>query len=128
MASLRSRRSDPVTLASELDGIVPVERLDNGNASNSEEEQSPLRLSIPSEAFREQKYQAVAPYQALPVKGPVINITQHLTPALDVIEPQRGETAEVFSSRNIPVRTEDFLIHAPNSLRSSFHIAGRRGL
>ena len=29
--------------------------------------------------------EAVAPYQALPVQGPVI--TQHLTPAQDVVEP-----------------------------------------
>ena len=97
MASIRSRKSDPVTLACELDGIVPVERLTNGNASASIDQphREALHLTIPSEAFREQKDQAVAPYQALPIKGPIINITQHLTPALDVIEPQRGETTEV---------------------------------
>ena len=79
---------------------VPVERLNGNQASNSntDESESPaLRLSIPNSAFRNQKEQAVAPYQALPVKGPVINITEHLTPAQDVIEPQRGETAEVIA-------------------------------
>ena len=93
-----------MTLASALDGIVPIERLSNGDVTTSEPENhhESLRLTLP-EAVRQQKNQAVAPYQALPVQGPVVNITQHLTPALDVIEPERGETAEVSSSRNMPI-------------------------
>jgi len=98
MSLNQPRISDPVSLACELNLPVAVERLNGSKASVPEGEQSEspaLRLSIPSSAFREQKDQAVAPYQALPVKGPVINITEHLTPAQDVIEPLRGETAEV---------------------------------
>lgn len=96
MSLTNPRTSDPVTLASELDGIVPVERLSNGDATASEplRHHEPLRISLP-DALRQQKSQSVAPYQALPVQGPVINITEHLTPALDVIEPQGGETTEV---------------------------------
>ena len=92
------RRSDPITLAGELDGIVPVERLTNGGATASERDSShePPRLTLPLEALRRQKDQAVAPYQALPVQGPVVNITEHLTPAFDVIEPERGEIPEVY--------------------------------
>lgn len=103
MSLTNPRTSDPVTLACELDGIVPVERLSNGDVSSSELERnrSPLRLSIPLDAFRQQKDQAVAPYQALPVQGPIVNITEHLTPALDVIEPDRGETTEVILLKGI---------------------------
>ena len=97
MALLHPRVSDPVTLASELDGIVPVERLENGDASTSENGlgRSPVRLSTRLESFKQQKDQTVAPYQALPVQGPIVNITEHLTSALDVVEPERGGTTEV---------------------------------
>jgi hypothetical protein len=98
MSLNQPRTSDPISLACELDGIVPVERLGDTKAKTHESDGSSglaLRLSIPNSALREQKDQAVAPYQALPVKGPVVNITEHLTPAQDVIEPLRGESTEV---------------------------------
>lgn len=104
MSLTNPRNSDPVTLACELDGIVPIERLANGDATTSEPQRShePLRISLP-DALRKQKSQSVAPYQALPVQGPIVNITEHLTPALDVIEPESGEVTEVRCSRNIPI-------------------------
>jgi len=98
MSLNQPRTSDTISLACELDGIVPVERLGDIKAKTHEKDGSSspvLRLSIPISAFREQKDQAVAPYQALPVKGPVVIITEHLTPAQDVIEPLRGESTEV---------------------------------
>ena len=103
MSLTNPRTSDPVTLARELDGIVPVERLANGDATASEPQRShePLRVSLP-DALRQQKSQSVAPYQALPVQGPIVSITEHLTPALDVIEPESGETTEVWCEGNIP--------------------------
>ena len=100
MSLNQPRISDPVSLACELNLPVPVERLDGNKAStsNRDDSESPsLRLHIPNSAFVSQASQSVAPYQALPVKGPVINITEHLTPAQDVIEPLRGETAEVIA-------------------------------
>lgn len=98
MSLNQPRTSDTISLACELDGIVPVERLGDTKARTHESDGSSspvLRLSVPSSAFREQNDQAVAPYQALPVKGPVVIITEHLTPAQDVIEPLRGESTEV---------------------------------
>ena len=95
MALNRPRTSDPVSLASELEGIVPVERLASSDAVSDDMPAASRRLVRHSDSFREQVEQAVAPYQALPVKGPVVNITEHLTPALDVIEPRRGEEVEV---------------------------------
>ena len=100
---LSPRASDPVTLASELEGIVPIERLESGDEASvsggSPRGMSPRFSVRHSGSFREQKEQAVAPYQALPVQGPVVHITEHLTPALDVVEPQRGvDNAEVRKS------------------------------
>lgn len=95
--SLAPRSSDPVSLACELEGLVPVERLDSNDAAapSGGSPSASGRLLHPSASFRQQKEQAVAPYQALPVKGPVVNITEHLTPALNVIEPRKGEDSEV---------------------------------
>lgn len=95
--SLRNpRTSDPVSLACELEGLVPVERLEEGDAAPSGGSPSAARRLVShSDSFREQKQQAVAPYQALPVQGPVVKITEHLTPALNVVEPRKGENAEV---------------------------------
>ena len=74
----------PVTLASELPGIVPVERLESGDAAELRRPGS-LKMRL-SDSFKAQKKQHTAPYQALPVAGP-ITITEHHTEALDVVEP-----------------------------------------
>ena len=105
----RPRPSDPVSLACELDSIEPVRSTDaSANGVDSQVNGGPRmpsgiaiedlgkRLSLHDESLEGQKVQAVAPYQALPLKGPFVKITEHLTPALDVIEPSDG--SEVNSS------------------------------
>lgn len=97
MSLKQPRSSDPVSLACELEGIVPVERLADDGAAEPLGA-SPVagrRLVQHSDSFRRQSEQAVAPYQALPIAGPVVSITEHLTPPLDVVEPRRGEGREV---------------------------------
>ena len=85
----RPRASDPVSLACELDSIEPIGR----GQDSTQEEGLVQRLSLHTATLAPQKDQAVAPYQALPLKGPFVRITEHFTPAWDVIEP--SDSSEV---------------------------------
>ena len=61
--------------------LVLQTRLSAGPGYTPEQVQRNMARNVSGKASQE----AVAPYQALPVQGPVI--TEHMTPALEVIEP-----------------------------------------
>lgn len=76
----------PALLATELTLPCPIDR-DAGEVSTSPKGCSPT-ARINSKAFRKMQKAAVTPYQALPVQGPLVSITHHMTPALPVVEPE----------------------------------------
>ena len=61
--------------------LVSQKRFSAGPCYTPEQVQRNMARNVSGKASQE----AVAPYQALPVQGPVI--THHMTPALEVIEP-----------------------------------------
>ena len=83
---MQSERSLPVLLASELSLPEPVDREGDGSVPLEAEGGSP-RAQLHARSFRRVQKAAVTPYQALPVQGPLVTITHHLTPALPVVEP-----------------------------------------
>ena len=83
---MQSERSLPVLLASELSLPEPVDTEGDDRFSLQPEGGSP-RAQLNARSSRRVQKAAVTPYQALPVQGPVVTITHHLTPALPVVEP-----------------------------------------
>ena len=90
---MHSGRSLPVLLASELSLPAPVDGENDAGYSLEPEGGSP-RAQLHARSFRKVQKAAVTPYQALPVQGPLVTITHHLTPALPVVEPG-SETRQV---------------------------------
>ena len=86
MCSMQSQRSLPVLLASELSLPEPVDP-ESGRALPSDPEGGSPRAQLRARSFRKVQKAAVTPYQALPIQGPLVSITHHLTPALPVVEP-----------------------------------------
>ena len=73
---------------------VSQRRLSAGASYTPEQVQRNMARNVSGKASQE----AVAPYQALPVQGPVI--THHMTPALEVIEP--GTASEEVGTTSLP--------------------------
>ena len=86
MCSMQSQRSLPVLLASELSLPEPIDH-EIGQALPSVPEGGSPRAQLHARSFRKVQKAAVTPYQALPIQGPLVSITHHLTPALPVVEP-----------------------------------------
>lgn len=73
-------------------GLNNVRQTPETNESEDEENfGNGLNVGLYKETLGDQKVQAVAPYQALPLKGPFVKITEHLTSAFDVIEPSNSK-------------------------------------
>jgi hypothetical protein len=75
----------PALLATELSLPCPVDR--NAGYVSTSEATSPT-AHVNAKVLKRMQKAAVSPYQALPVQGPLVSITHHLTPALPVLEPE----------------------------------------
>ena len=92
-------------LASTLELPVPVSR-DAYDGPALPEGGSPT-ATINKTAFRKSRKAAVTPYQALPVQGPIVSITHHLTPSLPVLEPENGASKQVLPCSSFGCRRSE---------------------
>ncbi len=98
----------PVLLASELSLPSAVDQEGDARYPVEPEGGSP-RAQLHARAFRKaQKAAVTGAYQAVPVQGPLVSITHHLTPALPVVEPG-SETRQVRQSSYCFLRLVPFI-------------------